>query len=129
MNYIINFFNFKGTINGTTYFLRNMLAAALGFFAGYTLGYGFVHNMMGLVVLGMVVGAIALTYQYSSLYKRVTALFPEYGIPFTIGIGLLQLIAQFVKEYEDINVIMTLVLAIIALILIFKNSNIEKHEG
>ena len=129
MNYIINFFNFKGTINGTTYFLRNMLAAILGFLAGYTLGYGFVHNMMGLVVLGMVIGAIALTYQYSSLNKRVTALFPEYGISLTIAIGLLQLIAQFVKEYEEINAVMTLGLAIIALILIFKNSNIEKHEG
>jgi hypothetical protein len=59
----------------------------------------------------------------------VTALFPEYGIPLTIGIGLLQLIAQFVKEYEEVNAIMTIGLAIIALILIFKNSNIEKHEG
>ena len=106
-----------------------MLAAILGFLAGYTLGYGFVHNIMGLVVLGMVIGAIALTYQYSSLNKRVTALFPEYGISLTIAIGLLQLIAQFVKEYEEINAVMTLGLAIIALILIFKNSNIEKHEG
>ena len=34
------YIEFTGTINGTTYFLRNLLCALLGFFVGYGIGYG-----------------------------------------------------------------------------------------
>jgi hypothetical protein len=100
MNYILKFFNFKDTINGTTYFLRNLLVVA-----------------------------IALAFQYSSLFKRMKSLFPENTVLYTVVVALTQLLAQMVKPYEYLNITVTICLVIVAFILIFKNSGIEKHEG
>jgi phosphatidylserine synthase len=79
--------------------------------------------------LGAVVVAIALAFQYSSLFKRMKSLFPENTVVLTIVVALLQLLAQMVKPYEYLNISVTISLVIIAFILIFKNSGIEKHEG
>ena len=127
MNYILKFFNFKDTINGTTYFLRNLLASAIAFLGGFSLGWGIVNQNYGLVSLGAVIVAIALAFQYSSLFKRMKSLFPENTVSYTIVVALLQLLAQMVKPYEYLNVPVTISLVIIAFILIFKNSGIEKH--
>ena len=129
MNYILKFFNFKDTINGTTYFLRNLLASAIAFLGGFSLGLGIANQNYGLVSLGAVIVAIALAFQYSSLFKRMKSLFPENTVSYTIVVALLQLLAQMVKPYEYLNVAVTISLVIIAFILIFKNSGIEKHEG
>lgn len=129
MNYIIKFFNFKDTINGTTYFLRNLLASAIAFLGGFSLGWGIANQNYGLVSLGAVVVAIALAFQYSSLFKRMKSLFPENTVVLTVVVALLQLLAQMVKPYEYLNISVTISLVIIAFILIFKNSGIEKHEG
>lgn len=129
MNYILKFFNFKDTINGTTYFLRNLLASAIAFLGGFSLGWGIANQNYGLVSLGAVIVAIALAFQYSSLFKRMKSLFPENTVSYTIVVALLQLLAQMVKPYEYLNVAVTISLVIIAFILIFKNSGIEKHEG
>ncbi len=129
MNYILKFFNFKDTINGTTYFLRNLLASAIAFLGGFSLGWGIANQNYGLVSLGAVVVAIALAFQYSSLYKRMKSLFPENTVVLTVVVALLQLLAQMVKPYEYLNISVTISLVIIAFILIFKNSGIEKHEG
>ena len=129
MNYILKFFNFKDTINGTTYFLRNLLASAIAFLGGFSLGWGIANHNYGLVSLGAVIVAIALAFQYSSLFKRMKSLFPENTVTYTIVVALLQLLAQMVKPYEYLNVAVTISLVIIAFILIFKNSGIEKHEG
>jgi urea transporter len=129
MNYILKFFNFKDTINGTTYFLRNLLASAIAFLGGFSLGWGIANQNYGLVSLGAVVVAIALAFQYSSLFKRMKSLFPENTVVLTVVVALLQLLAQMVKPYEYLNISVTISLVIIAFILIFKNSGIEKHEG
>ena len=129
MNYILKFFNFKDTINGTTYFLRNLLASAIAYVGGFTLGLGLLHKNYGLFSLGAVIVAIALAFQYSSLFKRMKSLIPENTLVYTVVVALLQLIAQMVKPYEYLNITVTISLVIIGLILIFKNSGIEKHEG
>ena len=129
MNYILKFFNFKDTINGTTYFLRNLLASAIAYLGGFSLGWGIANQNYGLVSLGAVVVAIALAFQYSSLFKRMKSLFPENTVVLTVVVALLQLLAQMVKPYEYLNISVTISLVIIAFILIFKNSGIEKHEG
>ena len=121
--------NFKDTINGTTYFLRNLLASAIAFLGGFSLGWGIANQNYGLVSLGAVVVAIALAFQYSSLFKRMKSLFPENTVVLTVVVALLQLLAQMVKPYEYLNISVTISLVIIAFILIFKNSGIEKHEG
>jgi urea transporter len=129
MNYILKFFNFKDTINGTTYFLRNLLASAIAFLGGFSLGWGIANQNYGLVSLGAVVVAIALAFQYSSLFKRMKSLFPENTVLYTVVVALTQLLAQMVKPYEYLNITVTICLVIVAFILIFKNSGIEKHEG
>jgi urea transporter len=129
MNYILKFFNFKDTINGTTYFLRNLLASAIAYVGGFTLGWGLLHKNYGLFSLGAVIVAIALAFQYSALFKRMKSLFPENTVVYTVVVALLQLVAQMVKPYEYLNITVTISLVMIGLILIFKNSGIEKHEG
>jgi urea transporter len=129
MNYILKFFNFKDTINGTTYFLRNLLASAIAYLGGFSLGWGIANQNYGLVSLGAVVVAIALAFQYSSLFKRMKSLFPENTVLYTVVVALTQLLAQMVKPYEYLNITVTICLVIVAFILIFKNSGIEKHEG
>jgi predicted tellurium resistance membrane protein TerC len=57
------------------------------------------------------------------------SLFPENTVVYTVVVALLQLIAQMVKPYEYLNITVTISLVMIGLILIFKNSGIEKHEG
>jgi uncharacterized membrane protein YhaH (DUF805 family) len=122
------YFDFSGTINGTTYFLRNALSGIIGFIGGYLIGLGIYDEDYGLISLGLVVAAPAIAFQVSTVYKRIKALFPDNVMELTVSFVVVSVLSQFAKG-GDFQPLMTLVIFVIACILIFKNSKIETHNG
>jgi len=122
MSDIKKYFEFNGTISGTNYFLRNLLAVFFAFIGGFSLGWGIGTGTMFFTILGLIVLVPSLWFNICTIYKRSKALFPEYATIITVGMVLLQLL-------ESISPIITLSGIVIGLILIFKNSNIEDHNG
>jgi uncharacterized membrane protein YhaH (DUF805 family) len=125
MKNIKKYFEFSGTINGTNYVLRNLLATLVGFIGGFTVGMGVVASMPSLTFLGGLFMIPAFWFNTCTIYKRSEALFPEYALVITIGMFLLHVL-QILGEMNPLFFIPPL---IIGLILIFKNSNIEEHNG
>ena len=123
------YFEFSGTINGLNYFLRNIVLAILGFGVGYGIGYSFGMGNTGLVMVFVALFAPLMWVQLSTIYKRMTALFPKDAKMYTGGLITLQLVQQAMSEDSPFKILLTLVLFVIGLVLIFKNSNIENHEG
>jgi len=123
------YFEFSGTINGLNYFLRNFVLALLGFGVGFGIGYSFAMNNMGLVMVFVALFAPLMWLQASTIYKRMSALFPKDAKMYTGGLITLQLVQQAMSDDSPFKVLLMLVLLVIGLVLIFKNSNIENHEG
>ena len=125
---IKKYFDFSGTISGTTYFLRNLLSSVLGFIGGYLVGLGFGLGNLGLGTLGFLIVSPAIAFQLSTVWKRMTALFPNNVKEFFSTFLVLSVVSQFTQG-STYQPLMTLAILIIGLILIFKSSNIEKHNG
>ena len=123
------YFEFSGTINGLNYFLRNIVLAILGFGVGYGIGYSFAMGDTGLMMVFVALFAPLMWLQASTIYKRMSALFPKDAAIYTGGLITLQLIQQAMGEGNPFRALLTLVLLVIGLVLIFKNSGIENHEG
>lgn len=123
------YFEFSGTINGLNYFLRNIVLGILGFGVGFGIGYSFGMNNTGLVMVFVALFAPLMWLQVSTIYKRMSALFPKDASMYTGGLITLQLVQQAMGEDNPFRVLLTLVLLVIAGILIFKKSGIENHEG
>lgn len=122
------YFDFSGTINGTTYFLRNLLSGIAGFIGGYLMGQGIVDDQYGLISMGLVIVAPAVAFQMSTVYKRIKALFPDNVLEYTITFIVLSVLSQFAKD-TDFQSLTGLLMLIIGCVLIFKNSKIETHNG
>ena len=124
------YFELSGTIDGMTYFLRNLLLTIGGFLVGYGFGKTYLNGeseLAGMLILCMIP---LLWIQFATIYKRVSALFPNQDAKiYSGGLLILQIFTSFLSEANVIKPIFTLSLVIIAFILIFKNSNIENHEG
>lgn len=127
MEKVKKYFEFSGTINGLNYFLRNLLSTFLAFFGGYMVGYGLGSSQMGLATLGFILLAPTLWFSIATIYKRTLALFPESATALTIGMLVAQVMVQFTQD--SVGPVINLGLIIFGLILIFKNSNIQNHEG
>jgi len=121
-------FQFSGTINGLNYFLRNVMFYFFGFMGGYMVGYGISDSNNGLTTFGFLVAALAIWGGITTIYKRMSALFNEDASMYTVGLVLLQVLSSFTKG-STFEPLLTLGLLIIGLYLIFKNSNIQNHEG
>jgi uncharacterized membrane protein YhaH (DUF805 family) len=122
------YFDFSGTISGTTYFFRNLLSAIVGFFGGTLIGLGFTVDSYGWMTMGFLITTPAIAFQLSTVWKRLVALFPN-NVKELFGTFLVvSVVSQFAKlgEYQAL---MGLVMIIIGCILIFKNSKIETHNG
>lgn len=128
MEKLKKYFEFSGTISGTNYFLRNLFSTIVAFFGGYALGWGLASGEMGVMTLGILVLVPVVWFNFATIYKRANALFPEDATLWTVGILILQVIGQFLKG-QPVGGLITLGLFIVGLIFIFKNSNIENHEG
>ena len=122
MNNLKKYFDFDGTINGTNYFLRNFLAVFVAFIGGFSLGFGIGTESMFFTVLGLIILVPTLWFNVCTIYKRASALFPEYAAIITGGLVLLQLL-------DSISVVFSVIALIIGLTLIFKNSDIKEHNG
>ena len=127
MEKVKKYFEFSGTINGLNYFLRNLLSSFLAFFGGYMVGYGLGSSQMGLATLGFILLAPTIWFSIATIYKRTLALFPESATALTIGMLIAQVMVQFTQD--SVGPVINLGLIIFGLILIFKNSNIQNHEG
>lgn len=126
---IKKYFQFTGTINGLNYFLRNLLSLLLAFLSGYGIGYGIASGNNGIMMISFILMAFILWFSFTTIWKRMNALFPEKANLFTIGLISLQTISQFLIEGSFLQSILTLFLFIVSLVLIFKNSEITEHNG
>lgn len=122
------YFEFSGTISGLNYFLRQLLTSVIAFIGGFTLGYGIGSDSLGLLTLGMVILSPAVWISFATIYKRCEALFPGQAAAYTTSIVVLQILNQFVSE-TAFGGLITIVLLVMGLYLIFKNSNIVEHNG
>jgi len=128
MENLKKYFEFNGTISGLNYFLRQLLSSFVAFIGGFTLGYGFGSNSIGLITLGMVVLSPAIWMSFATVYKRCNAVFPGQAIVYTWSIIGLQILAQFMGE-TALSGLTSIILFGIGLYLIFKNSDIVEHNG
>ena len=126
---IKKYFQFTGTINGLNYFLRNLLSYFLAFFAGYGIGYGMGMGDNGLTTLSLILLVPVLWFSFTTIWKRMNALFPKNATLFTVGLIFFQTILQFLPQDNPLQAMLTLALFVIGLILIFKNSEIKEHNG
>jgi len=122
MNKIKKYFDFSGTINGTNYVLRNLLATLIAFIGGFTMGFGLGTELQILTLIGIVILVPAMWFNACTIYKRSLALFPEYAVWITISMFLLQIL-------DSVNTFFGLIALITGLVLVFKNSDIEEHNG
>ena len=127
MENLKKYFDFSGTISGSTYLLRNIIASLSAFIGGFLIGYGMVESV-GLIMLGMIILAPACWFSLTNIYKRFNALYPRSAKEYTIGLLFLQILSGFGKD-QVWGTLVEIVLIIIACVLIFRNSNIENHEG
>ena len=127
MDKIKKYFQFSGTINGSNYILRNILSVFVAYIGGFTIGWGLGKGETSLISLGILIVVPAIVFGFTTLYKRMLALFDKDATSYTIGIVLLQMLQIF--SQDPIKPIVSLVIFIFSLVLIFKNSNIQKHEG
>ena len=129
MEKIKKYFQFSGTINGTNYFLRNLLAYVIAFTGGFTLGWGMGMENNGIMAMGFLIYLIALWFSLTTIYKRFNALWTEKATLYTVLFVLLGVIVQATTQYEIWNGVLSFIAITIGLVLIFKNSHIEKHNG
>ena len=130
MENLKKYFEFGGTISGVNYFLRQLLTSVVAFFGGFTLGYGIGADSIGLITLGMMILSPAVWMSFATIYKRCEALFPGLAASYTLGIIILQVLNQFIDKTNSIlSALASIILLGIGLYLIFKNSNIEEHNG
>jgi hypothetical protein len=130
MENLKKYFEFGGTISGVNYFLRQLLTSVVAFFGGFTLGYGVGADSIGLITLGLVILSPAVWMSFATIYKRCEALFPGLAASYTLGIIILQVLNQFVdKTNSMLSGLASIVLLVIGLYLIFKNSDITEHNG
>lgn len=134
MDQIKKYFQFSGTINGTNYFLRQLLATVVAFIGGFAIGMGIAGlehttTMSVLLILGIVVAAAGIWISLATMYKRFDALFPEQAGVLTVSLFSLQTISTMFPDTQSVGIIFKVVLGLVAIYLIFANSKIENHEG
>ena len=116
------YFTFSGTINGTNYFLRNLLSTLGAFAGGFSIGWGLGTGSMFILLLGILIMTPSIWFNACTIYKRSNALFPQYAVLITVSMFLVQVFAELIPLFTIVGMVM-------GLTLLFKNSNIENHEG
>ena len=107
------YFDFNGTINGTNYFLRNLLLAIPAVFANAFITSGSYEGSGAALVLIVLFAFLFLlaAFSFSTINKRLNALMPDNKV--------LGWVLCFIP----------VVSSIMSFYLIFANSKIEKHNG
>lgn len=128
MEKLKKYFEFSGTISGVNYFLRQLLTSVIAFTGGFTLGYGIEADSLGVITLGILLISPAVWMSFATIYKRCNALFPGDASSYTAGLILIEILGQFGNGTPWGGLVSLLLLGF-GLYLIFKNSNIEGHNG
>lgn len=129
MNKLKKYFQFSETINGTNYFLRQILAAIIAFIGGTFIGVGIGQVLSILLILGIIVAGGAIWFSLVTMYKRFSSLHPQQASVLTISYFSLQTLSTMFTEMESFGLILKLLLVFVGLYLIFAKSNIKNHEG
>jgi uncharacterized membrane protein YfhO len=127
MSNLKKYFSFSETISGTTYFLRNFLVSLLAYLVGFGMGVSIAKENIKLLVFLSILFVPVYWFSMTTIYKRFNALFPEQASVLTMSLLSIQLLSVALSEPYDTLVIVPL--AIAGLILIFKNSKIDSHQG
>lgn len=125
---IKKYLEFKGTISGGDYIVRNLIASAIAFACGFLIGFGTGTDDLFLVVLGTIILIPTLWFSLATIYKRINAFYPDKAGEFTALFAILQMASEFGKG-ETWATVISIIIVITGFVLIFKNSNIENHEG
>lgn len=124
-----NLFRFSGTISGLTYFLRSFGFTVLAYFFGFLIGYSVAMDNVGWLSVGLL-GLVPTLYAYTTtVWKRCNALFKDNATIAVILFFVAQIISGFLPIGSESHLIVLIVLFFFQLILWFKNSNIEEHNG
>jgi hypothetical protein len=132
MENLKNYFNFSGTISGTTFILRWLISYVIQFFGGYMVGMGILNNG-GILMVGFMFAAIGIALQLSTFKKRSRALFPNdrYSLFFTSYLIISILLSAFKDVDPTLGGFLGIVILVLFGITIFKNSGLseDSHEG
>lgn len=126
---IKKYFQFSETINGTNYFLRQLLSSLGAFLGGFLIGFGLINEQMGLFSIGLLIISVAIWFSLVSMYKRISSFEPKNAGILTSVFFSLQILNTFFPDGNPVGIILTLGLAIVGLYLIFANSNTLNHNG
>lgn len=124
-----NLFMFSGTISGLTYFLRSFGFTVMVYFFSFLLGYAIGSDNVGWASVALVGLAPSLYVYTTTVWKRCNALFNDRATLVTVLFFMAQLASGFLVIGSQLYVILMLGLFIFQLIMWFKNSNIEEHNG
>ena len=130
MDTLKKYFKFSGTINGTSYFLRQLLSTFIAYIGGLGIGLGVASGMFAITFFAIPLVTLAIWLSLSTMYKRFEALFPKQAGIYTISLFSAQTLLTFLKkDLGSISDLVKISLVLILLYLVFSNSNIENHEG
>ena len=127
-NTMIKYFQPSGTIDGSNFFWRHLISLLLVFPSAFGLGF---FMLSGNYVVGLLFALLTSLFIYINFVnyvKRIRALFPEHLLIFMIGLIIMNLSSLFFDN-EIFQIILNLVTLGFNMFLIFKNSNIENHDG
>ena len=127
INNIKKYMEFKGTISGSSYILRNILTSVCAFISGFIILFSNSENLF-LIILGLLIFIPTLWFSIATIYKRINAFYPEHVVLFTTILSVTQVLSELGKD-QIWGTILTIIQIIIGLFLVFSNSNIENHEG
>jgi hypothetical protein len=129
MNKLKKYFQFSGTINGTNYFLRQILATLTAFFGGTLIGVGIGQVLSILLILGIIVAGGAIWFSLVTMYKRFSSLHPQQASVLTVSLFSLQTLSTMFNDMKSFGLVLKLLLVFVGIYLIFANSKIENHGG
>ena len=132
MENLKKWFNFSDTLNGTNFLIRWIVATLVQFPGGYLTGLGLAKGHMGYTMLGLIIATVGIALQFSTLLKRSRALFSTTtkALMFYIGYVLVSIFQGFAASMgQEILIGTNLVMVVMFLYSIFRNSGIENHEG
>ena len=133
MNFIKTLFNFSNTISGVDFAIRWVASFILQFAGGFLIGLGVMGSEPAGLTFGIIIAAIGLALQVSTLVKRSRALFgtgPNH-VFFYVTYMILSIVRSFAPNLGEVfNVIVISAILSFFVFAIAKNTNpTEEHIG
>jgi len=126
---MFKYFQFKDTINGTNFILRYILGVATISLFAFGMGYFMALEDYKWALLFALMMSVSVVFNFATWYKRFKALYPEYVEYLMIALGVINLVQLFADKTGYLVSFIGFVYLIGTIVVTFKNSNIEKHNG